>query len=61
MHGRREIVRELAGARIRLRERWSGEFSRIIDLPGPVDAGRISATLREGILRVEIPRKESIP
>jgi len=61
LHGRRELVRELAGSRIRLRERWSGEFSRIIDLPGPVDAGRMSATLREGILRIELPRQESVP
>ncbi len=53
--GRREIVRELAGYRIRMRERWSGGFSRSLDLPGPVDEARMSATLHEGILRIELP------
>jgi len=61
LRGRREIVRELAGSRIRLRERWSGEFSRSVELPGPVDAGRMTATLREGILRIELPRGEMRP
>ena len=55
LHGRRRIVRELAGSHCRLRERWSGEFNRSLVLPGPVDAGRMTATLREGILRIEIP------
>jgi len=61
LHGRRELVRELAGARIRLRERWSGAFSRSVELPGPVDKERMTATLREGILRIELPRKERRP
>ena len=61
LHGRREIVRELTGTRIRLRERWSGEFSRSIDLPGPVVAERLAVTLREGILRIELPRRERRP
>jgi len=61
LRGRREVVRELSGSRIRLRERWSGDVSRSIDLPGPVDAGRMTVTLREGILRVELPRKERLP
>jgi HSP20 family molecular chaperone IbpA len=55
LRGRRQMVRELAGSRIRLQERWFGEFSRSLDLPGPVDAGRMTATLREGILRIELP------
>jgi HSP20 family protein len=59
--GRRELVRELAGARIRVRERWSGVFSRSVELPGPVDAERLSATLRDGILRIELPRLERRP
>lgn len=61
LHGRREIVRDFSNARIRVRERWSGAFSRSVELPGPVDAGRMTATLREGILRIELPRKEGRP
>ena len=55
LSGRREIVRELSGSRIRLRERWSGAFSRSVELPGPVDEDRMTATLKEGILRIELP------
>ena len=61
LRGRREIVRELTGTRIRLRERWSGEFNRSIDLPGPVAAERMMVTMREGILRIDLPRKERRP
>ena len=57
LSGRREIVRDFAAARIRVRERWSGAFSRSIELPGPVDADRLAATLQEGILRIVLPRQ----
>ena len=57
LSGRREMVRELSGSRIRLRERWSGSFSRSIELPGPVEEERMTATLTEGILRIELPRR----
>lgn len=55
--GRREIVREREHPSVRVRERWSGSFSRSLDLPDEVDESRISATLREGILRIELPRR----
>jgi len=41
-----------------MRERWSGSFSRTIELPGPVDEERMTATLKEGILRIELPWRE---
>ena len=52
--GRRLVV---SGRRELVRERWSGAFSRSLDLPDEVDEARISATLREGILRIELPRR----
>ena len=61
LSGRREIVRDYAAARIRVRERWSGAFSRSIELPGPVDAERLTATLHEGILRIVLPRQRTLP
>jgi len=57
VRGRREVVRESTDPRVRLRERWSGSFSRSLDLPDQVDEEKISATLREGILRIELPRR----
>ena len=55
--GRWEVVREREDPRVRLRERWSGSFSRSLELPDEVDESRIAATLREGILRIELPRR----
>lgn len=57
LSGRREIVRDYSAARIRVRERWSGAFSRSVELPGPVDAERLTATLHDGILRIVLPRQ----
>ena len=57
VRGRREIVRERSGPRVCVTERWSGSFSRSIDLPDQVDEGRIAATVQEGILRIELPRR----
>ena len=57
VRGAREIVRERDEPRVRLSERWSGSFSRSLDLPDQVDEAKIAATLREGILRIELPRR----
>lgn len=57
--GRREIVRERADPRIRVRERWSGAFSRSIELPGPVDAQSITSTMRDGILCLTLPKRRA--
>jgi HSP20 family protein len=61
LSGRRQIVRDYAAARVRVRERWSGAFSRSVELPGPVDAERLTATLHEGILRIVLPRQRTLP
>ncbi len=37
-------------------ERGHGTFSRTFYLPHPVDAGRISADLREGVLTITCPK-----
>jgi len=39
-------------------ERASGAFKRAISLPDDVDAGRVNATYRDGVLNVSIARRE---
>lgn len=39
-------------------ERASGSFKRAISLPDDVDASRVSATYRDGVLNVSIARRE---
>jgi HSP20 family protein len=41
------------------RERPSGRFKRAISLPEDVDAAQVSATYRDGVLRISVPRRES--
>ncbi len=40
-------------------ERFKGSFRRVISLPEDADAGKISASCRDGMLRVTIPRREA--
>jgi len=42
------------------RERWFGKFERTFALPIPVEAGRIRATYREGVLIVRLPKAEGV-
>ncbi len=39
-------------------ERWHGGFSRSVSLPFRIDQDKVSATYKDGILRVELPRAE---
>ena len=38
------------------RERRRGSFAREISLPAPIDADRVEAQVRDGILRVLLPK-----
>ena len=40
------------------RERGEGVFSRVVRLPVEIDAGKVGATLKDGILSVEMPKAE---
>jgi len=40
------------------KETWGGSFGRTIDLPTAVDADRVRAELKNGVLTVTIPKRE---
>ena len=48
-----------AAARYHRREREAGRFSRVLAMPGEIDADRIEAKLENGILTVMIPKAEA--
>ncbi len=56
--GERKIASEGENVRYHRREREAGSFSRVIALPGEVDADKVEATHLDGILTVVIPKAE---
>jgi HSP20 family protein len=40
-------------------ERFDGDFRRVITLPDDVDADRVDATYRDGVLQIRLQRRES--
>lgn len=41
------------------RERGTGDFSRVLTLPVEVDAEKVEATLRDGVLTIVMPKAEA--
>jgi HSP20 family protein len=56
--GERSTETEASEAGYRRRERTHGAFMRQFTLPDTVDANSISATARDGVLEVTIPKQE---
>lgn len=57
VEGERTMQREAAGERFHRVERSYGKFSRRFRLPSSVDRGGIQAVLRDGLLRVTLPKQ----
>lgn len=57
--GERKIPSEGEGVRYHRREREAGRFSRIIGLPGDIDAEKVDAKMVDGVLSVIIPKSEA--
>ena len=41
-------------------ERWAGKFQRALQLPIPVQTGKVKAAYRDGVLTVRLPKAEEI-
>ena len=58
LKGERKGEQEISRERFQRLERFQGTFSRSFTLPATVDAGRISATYKDGVLTVRLPQRE---
>jgi HSP20 family protein len=56
--GEREVRHEDEATYYR-QERFGGEFRRVISLPEDVDADRVEASYRDGIVQITVRRRES--
>ena len=57
--GERRIQSEGENVKYHRRERESGKFSRIIGLPGDIDAGKVDAKMVNGVLVVTLAKSEA--
>ena len=57
--GERLIAPEDEKANYHRREREAGKFSRMINLPGQIDASRVEARCADGVLTVVLPKSEA--
>ena len=58
--GERKLPVEDEKARYHRREREAGSFSRIVNLPAQIDAGKVEAQCSDGVLTVTLPKAEAV-
>jgi HSP20 family protein len=58
IRGRRAFERR-EGWAVHRKERASGEYSRVMTFPADIDAGKVQATLKDGVLSVTLPKAPS--
>jgi len=56
--GERKLDESVAKDGFHRKERFHGTFSRSFTLPTTVDAGRVQASYKEGLLTIRLPQRE---
>jgi HSP20 family protein len=59
IRGERKEEKETKEENYYCSERWSGTFFRTLPLPAGVEADKISATFKEGVLEVHLPKTKA--
>jgi HSP20 family protein len=59
LSGERKIAQEGNGVKYHRREREGGRFSRVVTLPGDINAEKVDADLVNGVLTVKIAKAEA--
>jgi HSP20 family protein len=58
LSGERKLEKEYDQSETHRVERFVGRFQRSISLPSPVDAAKVRATYKDGILAITLPKAE---
>jgi HSP20 family protein len=59
LHGERKHDTDINDANVHLMERVYGAFTRSFSLPTTVDAANVTATYKDGVLEVTVPKAET--
>jgi HSP20 family protein len=59
LHGERKEEKEVKDVNAHLMERVYGSFTRSFSLPTTVDATKVTAVYRDGVLEVTVPKIET--
>lgn len=59
LSGERRLEKQADGEKEHRREAFYGRFARSFSLPDDVDADKISAECRDGVLKVHLPKSEA--
>ena len=57
--GERKIADEASDAKYHRRERESGKFNRIMNLPGQINVEKVEASSVDGVLTIKLPKSEA--
>jgi HSP20 family protein len=59
MRGERKAETEISEDRYHRQERSYGSFQRVFTLPTPVDADKVQANFKDGVLELRLPKHEA--
>ena len=57
--GKEKIPEEQSNSKYHRRERESGSFNRILNLPSQIDTNKVEASTSDGILKVTLSKSEA--
>jgi HSP20 family protein len=60
LKGEKREEKDPAAGKLFRKETWSGSFRRTLALPDSVDAEKVSAELKDGVLTIRIRKKEAL-
>lgn len=58
IHGEKKGEEEKKGSKVYRKENWYGSFERSLTLPGYVDQEKIDAKMKNGVLKLSLPKRE---
>jgi HSP20 family protein len=56
--GEKRVEQKSEKRKVYKKETWEGSFQRTISLPTTVDADKVEATFKNGVLKINLPKRE---